>query len=83
MTISARRSASAGAQNGSAGTKSMVPATLVFSPSVEKRVIARMPDRPAVRRRQFSVLPAPSEVTTPIPVTTTMGRPALSRVGCI
>src|SRR5262249_3144145 len=83
MTISESRSASAGAQNGSAGTKSMVPATLVFNPSVEKRVIARMPDSPAVRRCQFSLFPAPSDVMTPIPVTTTMGRPALSRVPCM
>jgi hypothetical protein len=79
-TISARRSANAGAQNGSAATKSIVPATFVFNPSVENRVIARMPDSPPVSRRQFSLLPAPSEVTTPIPVTTTIGRPALSRV---
>src|SRR5215471_13439122 len=83
MTISESRSASAGAQNGSAGTKSMVPATLVFNPSVEKRVIARIPDSPAVRRRQFSLFPAPSDVMIPIPVTTTMGRPALSRVACM
>src|SRR5260370_34338921 len=60
--------------------KSTVPATLVFSESVPNRVIFRMPDSPAVRRRQLSVLPAPSEVTRPLPVTTTIGRPALSRI---
>jgi hypothetical protein len=60
--------------------KSTVPATLVFSESVPNRVIFRMPDSPAVRRRQLSLLPAPSEVTRPLPVTTTIGRPALSRM---
>ena len=43
-----------------------------------KRVMARMPDSPAVSLAQLSVLPAPSEVTTPRPVTTTIGRPILS-----
>src|SRR3954470_6820644 len=56
----------------------MVPAIRVLSPSVGKRVIARMPDSPAVSFAQLSVLPAPSEVTTPSPVTTTVGRPNLS-----
>src|SRR5579872_108100 len=37
-----------------------------------------MPDSPAVSFAQLSVLPAPSEVTTPRPVTTTIGRPNLS-----
>src|SRR5687768_12071328 len=37
-----------------------------------------MPDSPAERRAQLSSLPSPSEVTTPYPVTTTIGRPALS-----
>src|SRR6266446_2143942 len=60
--------------------KSTVPATLVFSESVPNRVIFRIPDSPAVRRRQLSALPAPSEVTRPLPVTTTTGRPALSRM---
>src|SRR5215470_15239062 len=60
--------------------KSTVPATLVLRPSVPNRVIARIPDSPAVRRRQLSDLPAPSDVTTPPPVTTTAGRPALSRM---
>src|SRR5215510_1732722 len=50
----------------------------VFSPSVAKRVMVLMPDLPAVSLVQLSVLPAPSEVTTPRPVTTTCGRPDLS-----
>src|SRR5450756_1183764 len=50
----------------------------VLSPSVPKRVMVRMPDSPAVSLAQLSVLPAPSEVTTPRPVTTTIGRPILS-----
>src|SRR5665647_3840298 len=58
----------------------MVPAMRVFRPSVGKRVMARMPDSPAVSLAQLSVLPAPSEVTTPRPVTTTIGRPILSFV---
>src|SRR5215468_8896377 len=60
--------------------KSTVPATLVLRPSVPNRVIARIPDSPAVRRCQLSTLPAPSEVTRPLPVTTAIGRPALSRM---
>src|SRR5207245_8881437 len=60
--------------------KSTVPATLVLRHSVPNRVIFRIPDSPAVRRRQLSDLPAPSEVTRPPPVTTTIGRPALSRM---
>src|SRR5215468_11469861 len=60
--------------------KSTVPATLVLRPSVPNLVISRIPDSPAVRRRQLSDLPAPSEVTRPPPVTTTIGRPALSRM---
>ncbi len=54
----------------------MEPAIVVFSPSVGKRVIVRMPDSPAVSFVQLSVLPAPSDVTMPMPVTTTIGRPA-------
>src|SRR5262245_29965131 len=49
----------------------------VFSPDVSNRLIARMPDLPVVRFFQFSALPAPSEVTTPMPVTTTTGRRSL------
>ena len=75
---SASRSDSSGDDSGSAGTKSTVPAKRVFSPSVAKRVMFLMPDLPAVSFFQFSALPAPSEVTTPMPVTTTIGRPALS-----
>src|SRR5471032_2047533 len=56
----------------------MVPAMRVLRPSVGKRVMARMPDSPAVSLAQLSVLPAPSDVTTPRPVTTTIGRPILS-----
>ena len=41
--------------------------------------MVRMPDSPAVSFAQLSVLPAPSEVTTPMPVTTTIGLPNLSR----
>src|SRR5829696_3253614 len=67
-----------GAQKGSTGRKSTEPATLVFRLSVAKRVILWMPDSPAVRRAQLSALPSPREVTTPKPVTTTIGRPALS-----
>src|SRR3954465_14653563 len=58
--------------------KSMVPAIRVFRPSVEIRVISWMPDSPAVSLRQLSSRPAPSDVITPIPVTTTIGRPAWS-----
>ena len=60
-------------------TKSTVPAIVVFRPSIGKRVTVRMPDSPAVSFAQLSFLPAPSEVTTPMPVTTTIGLPNLSR----
>src|ERR1035438_3926031 len=56
----------------------MVPAMRVRRPSVGKRVMARMPDSPPVSLAQLSVLPAPSDVITPRPVTTTVGRPCLS-----
>ena len=79
-TMSASRSDSAGDENGSTGTKSTVPATVVCSPSVGNRVMVRMPDWPAASLAQLSVLPAPSDVATPMPVTTTIGRPKLSRV---
>src|SRR5262245_3891873 len=75
-----RRSPSSVEQNGSTGTKSIAPAMVVFNPSVGKRRIGLMPDIPAVSFCQFSALPAPSDVTTPMPVTTTSGRPALSCV---
>src|SRR6476660_2576712 len=39
----------------------MVPAILVFRPSVGKRVIVLMPDAPLVSLAQLSLLPAPSE----------------------
>src|SRR6187551_3303095 len=61
----------------------MVPAMRVRNPSVGKRVMARMPDSPAVSLAQLSVLPAPSEVITPRPVTTTIGRPSLSFGGIV
>ncbi len=66
-------------ENGSTAMKSTVPATVVFKPSIGKRVMVRMPDSPAVSFFQLSALPAPSEVTTPMPVTTTIGLPDLSR----
>ncbi len=71
-----------GAQNGSAATKSTVPAIRVRRPAVGKRVMAWMPERPAVRPAQFAALPCPSDVTMPRPVTATSGRPraSLSRV---
>src|SRR4029078_361732 len=50
----------------------------VFNPSVGNRVIVWMPHSPAVSLAQLSALPAPSDVTTPRPVTTTSGRPILS-----
>src|SRR5262249_11047336 len=53
---------------------------VVRRPVVSNRVMRRMPLSPAVSFVQFSSLPVPSEVTMPMPVTTTMGRPALSRV---
>src|SRR5450432_1913674 len=75
----ARRSESSVDVKGSTLRKSTVPAIVVRRPSVGKRVSVRMPDSPAVSFAQLSVLPAPSEVTTPMPVTTTIGRPNLSR----
>src|SRR5262249_33771908 len=57
---------------------STVPAIVVLSPSLAKRVMRWMPDWPAVSFAQLSALPAPSEVMTPMPVTTTIGRPFLS-----
>src|SRR5579871_5740889 len=42
-----------------------------------------MPDWPAVSFAQLSDLPTPSGVTRPMPVTTTTGRPALSRFAFI
>src|SRR5262249_51048510 len=81
--ISPMRSHSAGPQKGSTGTKSTVPAMRVLSPSVSNRLIERMPDSPAVSLRQLSSTPTPSEVTMPMPVTTTIGRPALPCVPAI
>src|SRR5580704_1897449 len=54
---------------------------VVRSPSVGKREIRFMPDTPPVNLLQLSDLPTPSEVTTPMPVTATTGRPSLSRLG--
>src|SRR5713226_8209687 len=79
VAISASFSVSAVDEEGSTVTKSTVPAIVVFRPSIGKRVTVRMPDSPAVSLAQLSSLPAPSEVTTPIPVTTTIGLPNLSR----
>src|SRR5712671_6748870 len=78
-TIVAMRSPSSVEQNGSTGTKSTLPAIVVLRPSLAKRVMRWMPDSPAVSFAQLSALPAPSEVMTPMPVTTTIGRPCLSR----
>src|SRR3569832_2744021 len=66
-------------ENGSTLTKSTVPAIVVFSPSTGKRVMVRIPDSPATSFAQLSALPLPSEVMMPMPVTTTTGRPSLSR----
>ena len=66
-------------ERGSTATKSTVPAIVVFKPSIGNRVMVRMPDSPTVSFAQLSVLPAPSEVTMPMPVTTTTGLPSLSR----
>ena len=55
--------------------KSTVPAMRVLRWSVGKRVMAWMPDLPAVSASQLSLRPMPSEVTTPMPVTATIGRP--------
>src|SRR3712207_6412604 len=60
--------------------KSMVPAIFVRRPSLGKRVIAWMPERPAVTADQLSAWPWPREVTTPMPVTATSGRPCASRI---
>src|SRR6202011_2735913 len=76
---SARRSERSVDEKGSTGMKSIVPAMVVFRPSVGKRVMVRIPDSPAQSLAQLSVLPEPSDVTTPMPVTTTIGRPNLSR----
>ncbi len=61
------------------GRKSTAPAIVVRSPASGKRLIRRMPDWPAVSRAQLSSNPWPSEVSTPMPVTTTTGRPWLSK----
>jgi hypothetical protein len=45
--------------------------------------MVRIPDSPAVSFFQLSDLPDPSEVTTPMPVTTTIGLPNLSRVAAM
>ena len=79
VAISASRSVRPVEENGSTVTKSTVPAIVVFRPSIGKRVMVRMPDSPAVSFAQLSALPAPSDVTTPMPVTTTIGLPNLSR----
>ena len=65
----------AGADGSSTGTKSTVPAMLVRRPPMGKRVMRWMPECPAVSARQLSCVPVPSDVSTPVPVTTTTGRP--------
>src|SRR5712672_4440090 len=79
VAISASFSVSAVEDDGSTVTKSIVPAIVVFKPSIGKRVMVRIPDSPAVSFAQLSSLPAPSDVTMPMPVTTTIGLPNLSR----
>src|SRR5438309_1530897 len=76
-TTAAMRSPSSVEQNGSTGMKSTVPAIVVLRPSLAKRVMRWMPDSPAVSLAQLSALPAPSEVITPMPVTTTTRCPLL------
>src|ERR1700680_3941163 len=44
-----------------------------------KRLMRWMPERPAVTAFQLSARPTPSEVTTPMPVTATTGRPRWAR----
>jgi hypothetical protein len=56
---------------------------VVRRPSIGKRLIVWMPDWPAVSFAQLSSLPWPREVTTPMPVTTTTGRPCLSFIEAI
>ena len=65
----------AGAEGSSTGMKSTVPAMVVRRWAIGKRVMRWMPEVPASSLRQFSALPWPSEVSTPMPVTTTVGRP--------
>jgi hypothetical protein len=60
------------------GRKSTMPEMRVESRSTGKRVMAWMPDLPAVSACQFSRLPTPSAVTTPIPVTATVRLPKRS-----
>src|SRR4029079_15099501 len=76
--VAASVSVREGAEKGSTGRKSTDPQMRVRKLSVAKRVILWMPDSPLLRRAQLSSLPWPSKVTTPRPVTTTIGRPALS-----
>jgi len=74
MTISARRSASVVEENGFTSTKSMVPAICVFSPMGGEAPNGAYSRLSGGNFRQFSVLPSPSDVITPMPVTTTIGR---------
>ena len=70
-TASAMAWLSDGMVTGSTAMKSTQPAICVRRPSVEKRVILRMPDSPPASRRQFSSAPRPSDVIAPTPVTAT------------
>src|SRR5688572_2869164 len=56
---------------GASPMKSTEPAIVVRKPSTGKRVMRWMPESPAVRRRQLSATPMPSEVIMPMPVTAT------------
>ena len=57
--------------------KSTVPAMVVRSPSMGNRLIRLMPERPDDSAFQLSSLPWPSEVRTPVPVTT-IDRPSVA-----
>ena len=74
-TMAPIASVSAGAEGSSTDTKSTVPAMVVRRWAIGKRLMRRMPETPSSSLRQFSAWPWPSEVSTPMPVTTTTGRP--------
>src|SRR5437763_17091082 len=76
------RSPSSVEQNGSTGMKSTVPAIVVLRPSLAKRVMRWMPDSPTVSLAQLSALPTPSEVITPMPITTTTDVIQVSSADC-
>src|SRR5262249_59174276 len=67
-------------ESGSPGPKAPAPEWVSSTPGGGRGGLGLRRDFPAVSFCQFSALPAPSDVTTPMPVTTTSGRPALSCV---